>query len=189
MSVIGVIGAGTMGRGVVSVFAANGYEVILLDLSQEVLAEAQKGIKNMLRFRQVAKRTGEDGKPESDEIVLSRIEFTTDHEKLERSDFIVENINENYELKKQIYLQIDKICRKDVIFAVNTSCISITKIAALTSRPEQIIGTHFMNPVGMIHAVEVIKGFTHQRKPFSRPNRFLKVSVRKALLCRTRRAL
>lgn len=156
MSVIGVIGAGTMGRGVASIFAVNRYEVILLDLTDELLSDAKKDIRNMLRFKLIRNK---DNNTDTNEAVLSRIEFTTDYEKLSRADFIFENANENFDVKKQIYPLIDKICGSDTIFAVNTSCISITKIAALTSRPLQVIGTHFMNPVGMINAVEVIKGF------------------------------
>lgn len=155
MNVIGVIGAGTMGRGVTYVFAEKNYEVILLDVSSTVLQESKTDIYNMLRFRSFNKK-GADLEPI--DTILSRIEFTTDYEKLARADYIIENVNESFEIKKTIYPVIDKLCREDVIFAVNTSCISITKLAALTSRPKQVIGTHFMNPVGLIHAVEVIKG-------------------------------
>ncbi len=155
MNVIGVIGAGTMGRGVAFVFAEKGNEVILLDRSEEALTAAKTDIFNMLRFRSFGKSgTNSD----SIETVLSRIEFTKDYDKLSRTDYVIENANEKLDIKKEIYPVIDKICREDVIFIVNTSCISITKLASLTTRPKQVIGAHFMNPVGMIHAVEVIKG-------------------------------
>lgn len=155
MNVIGVIGAGTMGRGVSQVFASKEYKVVLLDHSLDALKEAKEEIYNILRFRSFGKK---EKNGDSLETILSRIEFTNDYEKLKLVDFIIENVNENYDVKKEIYPVIDKICREDVIFAINTSCISITKLASLTSRPKQVVGTHFMNPVQLINAVEVIKG-------------------------------
>ncbi len=155
MSVIGVIGAGTMGRGVAFVFAEGQNEVILLDKSEAALTAAKTEIYNMLRFRCLSKSSTNS---DSIETILSRIEFTTAYAEMSKADYVIENVNESIAIKSEIYPAIDKICRENVIFIANTSCISITKLAALTSRPKQVIGAHFMNPVGMIHAVEVIKG-------------------------------
>jgi 3-hydroxybutyryl-CoA dehydrogenase len=96
---------------------------------------------------------------ESTEDVLKRITFTQDYNLFTDVDFVIENATEKWEIKQGIYKQIDAICPPDVIFAVNTSAISITRVGSVTARPEQVIGTHFMNPVPMKNTVEVIRGY------------------------------
>jgi 3-hydroxybutyryl-CoA dehydrogenase len=156
MKKIGVIGAGVMGRGVSQSFAQNGYEVVLVDIEQAVLQSAKEEIYRNIRFQAFYNKGQSPANPDD---VVSRILFTTDYGELKEVDFVVENVTEKWEVKKEVYQKIDEICPPHCIFAVNTSCISITKVAALTNRPTQVIGTHFMNPVPLIQAVEVIKGY------------------------------
>lgn len=156
MKKVGIIGAGVMGAGVSQSFAQKKYEVTLIDLSEEILNRAKDEIEKNYRLFGFFnnKQTLEDS-----DVLLRRIEFTTSYEKLKDIDFIIENTPENWEIKKNIYKKIDEICKESSIFLVNTSCISITKIASLTKRPDKIIGTHFMNPVPQKKVVEVIRGY------------------------------
>ena len=156
MKKIGVIGAGVMGRGVVQNFAQKGHQVILVDISDEILEAARNEIYNNVRIQRLLRKDAED---EDQDAVLARIHFTKDYQELTDIDFLVENATEKWEIKKAVYDQIDSICQKRCIFAVNTSCISITKIASLTQRPHRVIGTHFMNPVPLKKTVEVIRGY------------------------------
>lgn len=156
MKKIGVIGAGTMGRGVAQAFAAGKYQVVLCDCSQCALDAAKKEIYNITRFKNFNDKGQDNLMPEQ---VLEHITFTTDLNLLSDVDFVVENATERFEVKKEIYAEIDKICKEEAVFAANTSCISITKLAALTNRPEKVLGIHFMNPVAYIMAVEMIRGY------------------------------
>lgn len=150
---VGIIGAGVMGCGVAQTFSEYGFNVILVDKSDDVLHQASMNIHNACRLRKF------QGINIDICEILGRINFTTQLDKIEECDYIVENVSEDVELKLSLYPCIDKICRKNIIIAANTSCISITKLAAVTSRKENIIGIHFMNPVPSISAVEVIRGF------------------------------
>lgn len=161
MKKIGVIGAGVMGTGVAQTFAEYGFEVIVIDILEEILNTAKKTIKDSLRFQHLINT--EKAKVNPDEIIKF-ITFTTDYEMLNDVDFVIENIPEKWELKKAVYKKIDKICSEKTIFMVNTSCISITKIAALTNRPSKVVGTHFMNPVPVKGSVETIKGYHTSEK-------------------------
>lgn len=153
---IGVIGAGTMGRGVSELFASNAYKVVLIDCSSEALKAAEKEILNITRFRWFQNR--DINVSELQKKILDNISFSTDMELLSEVDFVVENTNEVYEVKEPIFKNMDKICKSDTIFAANTSCLSITKLAQLTDRQDKVIGIHFMNPVAYIDAAEVIMG-------------------------------
>ncbi|MFC3745649.1 3-hydroxyacyl-CoA dehydrogenase family protein [Paenibacillus sp. GCM10012306] len=161
MRTIGIIGAGTMGCGVAQTFAEYGYQVVLLDISREALDKAYRNIYNISRFRLFQNAGGLSVEPED---LVARIKFTIDIHDLAEADFIVENAVENVAVKKEIYKQLDDICRPEVIFAANTSCISITQLGSYTTRPEQVIGIHFMNPVPQIAAAEVIRGFLTSEK-------------------------
>ncbi|OPZ92808.1 MAG: putative 3-hydroxybutyryl-CoA dehydrogenase [Firmicutes bacterium ADurb.Bin419] len=156
MKKVGVIGAGVMGSGVSQNFAQSGYRVVLLDISKDILEHSKEEISNNLRFRTLFNK-GSD--IEDTEKVMERIAFGTDYEMLKDVDFVIENATEDWNIKKAIYEKIDRICQIGCIFMVNTSCISVTKIASLTTRPDKVIGTHFMNPVPMKKAVEVIRGY------------------------------
>lgn len=153
-TVIGVIGAGVMGTGVAQSFAQAGHPVILIDVSAEVLERARQKIARDLRF------TAMFGQGEYDPAeVLSRIHLTTDYQSLREAGFVVENVTENWEIKREVYRQIDAICADSCIFGVNTSAIMISRVASVTRRPDRVIGIHFMNPVPLKPTVEVIRGF------------------------------
>lgn len=156
MKTISVIGSGTMGNGIAHVFAQHGFDVSLIDIKAEFLDKALATIsKNM--DRQVAK--GAISQEEKD-ASLGRITIFTDlHEGVKSADLVVEAATENMTLKLDIFRQLDQFAPSKAILASNTSSISITKIAAVTKRPSQVIGMHFMNPVPVMKLVEVIRGY------------------------------
>ena len=156
MKKVAVIGAGVMGRGVAQCLAQSGYKVILVDMLAAVLENAADEIYNNVRFQAFFNKAKELPDPEH---VLEKIEFTIDYQSLQEADFVIENVSEKWETKKAVYEKLDAICPIHCIFLVNTSCISITRIAALTKRPQMVIGTHFMNPVPLMSAVEAIRGY------------------------------
>ncbi|HCA58545.1 MAG TPA: 3-hydroxybutyryl-CoA dehydrogenase [Blastocatellia bacterium] len=152
--IIGVIGAGTMGNGIAQTAAASGFDVVMCDISQEFVDRGVANIsKSLDRF--VKKETmTEEQKAE----VLGRIKTTTELEDLRDCTLVVEAATENFDIKKTIFEKLDTICGPDAILSSNTSSISITKIAAVTKRPEKVIGMHFFNPVPLMKLVEVIRG-------------------------------
>jgi 3-hydroxybutyryl-CoA dehydrogenase len=151
---VGVIGAGTMGSGIAHVFARSGYAVVLCDMEQRFLDRGLATITKNLD-REVAKnKITIDDKASA----LKKIDPVTDRAKLADCDFIVEAATEKFEIKTEIFRDLDRLARPEVILASNTSSISITKLAALTRRPDKVIGMHFFNPVPMMKLVEVIRG-------------------------------
>ncbi|MCA1904991.1 MAG: 3-hydroxybutyryl-CoA dehydrogenase [Desulfarculus sp.] len=151
---IGVIGAGQMGSGIAQVAAAAGFDVIMNDIKDEFVARGVKTIDTSLgRLVKKEKLSVEDQK-----AILGRIKTSTRLEDMAGADFVVEAATENVALKLEIFRKLDAICRPGVVLSSNTSSISITKIAGATSRPELVIGMHFMNPVPMMALVEVIRG-------------------------------
>lgn len=156
MKNISVVGAGTMGNGIAHVFAQNGYEVCLIDLNESHLQQGLQTIEKNLD-RMLAKGSI-DAAQKSE--TLSRISCQTELVKgVERADLVVEAATENFEIKSQIFKTLDKAAPKAAVLATNTSSISITKIAAQTHRPAQVIGMHFMNPVPIMKLVEIIRGY------------------------------
>jgi 3-hydroxybutyryl-CoA dehydrogenase len=152
--VIGVIGAGTMGNGIAHVFSQHEYEVILVDIKEEFLERGMATIrKNMGRELKKEKITQAQMA-----VALARIRPTTDLKQLSRALLVVEAATENREIKLKLFRELDEITPAETILASNTSSISITEIAAVTGRPEKVIGMHFMNPVPMMKLVEVIRG-------------------------------
>ncbi len=160
---VGVIGAGTMGNGIAHVFARSGYSVVLCDVEQRFL---ERGIATITKNldREVAKnKTSAEEKASA----LAKIEPVTDRSKLAACDFIVEAATEKFEIKTEIFRDLDRLARPEVILASNTSSISITKLAALTKRPDKVIGMHFFNPVPVMKLVEVIRGLATSQETFS----------------------
>jgi 3-hydroxybutyryl-CoA dehydrogenase len=151
---VGVIGAGTMGNGIAHVFAKNGYQVVLCEIERRFLDRGMDTIRKNLE-REVAKNKLT---AEQSQQALARIEGVLDRKELRKCDFVVEAATEKFEIKAQIFRDLDSICGPEVILSSNTSSISITKIAALTKRPEKVIGMHFFNPVPVMKLVEVIRG-------------------------------
>jgi 3-hydroxybutyryl-CoA dehydrogenase len=151
---VGVIGAGTMGNGIAHVFSKSGYKVVLYDLDQKFLDRGFETIGKNLD-REVAKQKLSAADKDA---ALARIARTTDRKHLANCDFIVEAATEKFEIKRELFRELDALCRPEVILSSNTSSISITKLAAQTKRPEKVIGMHFFNPVPMMKLVEVIRG-------------------------------
>lgn len=156
---VGVVGAGVMGRGLAEDLAHHGLSVLLIDKDEETLDDARRFVRQSLRARMMMAAKAGAASSESSDVILSRITPTTDLEALGSADFVIENVTEKWEIKKTIYPVIDRVCRPDVVFAANTSAISITRFGSLTKRPKQVLGMHFMNPVPMKKTVEVIRGF------------------------------
>lgn len=151
---VGVVGAGTMGRGIAQVFAQNGRQVILYDSVASQLLDALHIIASRLD------REVEKGQLESKQknICLQNIESVAGLEQLSLSDFVVEAVGENLALKQEIFDQLGNICREEVILASNTSSISITQLGVASGRPDRTVGMHFMNPVPLMKLVEIVKG-------------------------------
>src|SRR5205085_9946006 len=151
---VGVVGAGTMGNGIAHVFARSGYEVVLCDVEQKILDRALATISaNLDREAAKNKITAEQKT-----AALHRIKSSVKRDDLSACDFIVEAASEKFEIKAELFRELDRICRPEVILASNTSSISITKLAAVTRRAQEVIGMHFFNPVPMMKLVEVVRG-------------------------------
>jgi len=162
MKKIFVLGAGTMGAGIVQTFAAQGYEVVIRDIKDEFVDKGLAGIKKNLE-RLVSK---EKITVEQMEEILSRITGTTDMSLAADCDLVVEAAIENMEIKKQIFAELDKLCKPETILSSNTSSLSITEVAAATNRPDRVIGLHFFNPAPMMKLVEIIKGLATSTETF-----------------------
>jgi 3-hydroxybutyryl-CoA dehydrogenase len=157
MKNISVIGAGTMGNGIAHTFAQFGYQVNLVDVSQEQLEKGMKTIDKNLSRMVTKEKISEDDK----NATLANIsKFTDLSAGVKEAELVVEAASENEKIKLDIFKQMDDVCPADTILATNTSSIPITKIAAVTNRPEQIIGMHFMNPVPIMKLVEIIRGYS-----------------------------
>lgn len=162
--IIGVIGAGTMGNGIAQTAAGAGFDVVMCDISADVV---ERGIANIGKSldRFVKKETmTEQQKAE----VLGRITTTTSLDDVKNCSLIVEAASENFEIKKQIFEKLDQITSSDAILSSNTSSISITKIAAVTKRPDKVIGMHFFNPVPLMKLVEVIRGIATSDETYAK---------------------
>ncbi len=160
---VGVIGAGTMGNGIAHVFARSGYAVILCDVEQRFLDRGLATITKNLD-REVAKNKITEADKSS---ALKNIEAVTDRAMLAACDFVVEAATERFEIKAEIFRDLDQMARPEVILASNTSSISITRVAAQTKRPDKVIGMHFFNPVPMMKLVEVIRGLATSQETFA----------------------
>jgi 3-hydroxybutyryl-CoA dehydrogenase len=156
MKNVAVIGAGTMGNGIAHTFAQCGYNVQLIDISQESLDKGMATIaKNLDRMVSKEKITEAD----KSETLGNITTFTSIQDGVQNTDLVVEAATENLNLKLKIFTDLDELCPKNTFLATNTSSISITQIAAVTSRPELVIGMHFMNPVPIMKLVEIIRGY------------------------------
>ena len=164
MEKIFVIGAGTMGAGIVQAFAQKGYEVIVRDIKDEFVDRGIAGINKCLtKLVSKGKITEEDK-----EAVLSKITGTTDLGLAADCDLVIEAAVENMEIKKQIFAELDKICKEETILASNTSSLSITEVASATNRPDRVIGMHFFNPATIMKLVEVIRGMATSQETFDK---------------------
>lgn len=152
---IGVVGAGQMGIGI-GIVANNiaGMSVKMIDVNEKILSGSKKFVESW-STKEVAKKKMT---PEQQQNIFKNFSYSTKLEDLKQVDIVVEAVNESFDLKKKIFSTLDQVCKKEAILASNTSSISITKIAACTKRPSQVIGMHFMNPVPVMQLVEIITG-------------------------------
>lgn len=176
---VGVIGAGTMGIGMAIDLIFHDINCVLVDVTEKALNDAQAEIIKMIRFaplldKKLPKISTEDA--------LSKIKFTTEYSDLDSSEYIIENATENFTIKENIYKKLDSICGSEVCFAVNTSCISITKVSGITKRANNIIGAHFMNPVYLKNSVEVIKGYHTSEECISKTTNLLNQLGKNAII-------
>ncbi|MBV7276673.1 3-hydroxybutyryl-CoA dehydrogenase [Clostridiaceae bacterium UIB06] len=162
MKKICVLGAGTMGAGIAQAFAAKGHEVVLRDIKDEFVQRGITGIKKGLSKLVIkGKMTQDDA-----DAIAGRITGTTNLNLATDCDLVVEAAVENMEIKKQIFGELDKICKAETILASNTSSLSITEVASATNRPDRVIGMHFFNPATIMRLVEIIKGMATSEKTF-----------------------
>lgn len=162
MKKVFVLGAGTMGSGIVQAFAQNGFEVIVRDIKDEFVERGIAGINKSLS-RLVAK---EKMTEEVKEEILSRISGTTDMSLAADCDLVVEAAIENMKIKKEIFAELDSICKPETILASNTSSLSITEVANATKREDKVIGMHFFNPAPVMKLVEIIRGAKTSQETF-----------------------
>jgi 3-hydroxybutyryl-CoA dehydrogenase len=151
---VGVIGAGTMGNGIAHVFAKAGFQVYLQDVQETFLTRGLETIKKNLERELAKQKITADAR----DAAIKAISPVTERAVLAKCDFIVEAASEKLEIKREIFQDLDRLCRPEVILSSNTSSISITKLAAFTKRPDKVIGMHFFNPVPMMKLVEIIRG-------------------------------
>ncbi|HTI23808.1 MAG TPA: 3-hydroxyacyl-CoA dehydrogenase NAD-binding domain-containing protein [Kutzneria sp.] len=154
MAVIGVVGAGVMGIGVAQNVATGGHDVVLVDTTEEVLADARAAIYRNCRLSRMM------GGPTLDpDEVLSRITTAVGLEALAKTELVIENVTENWEVKREVHAELDRVLPADTVVVANTSAIPITRIASVGTHPERVVGVHFMNPVPAKPVVELIPGF------------------------------
>ena len=155
-STIGVVGAGTIGIGVITDLVLHGLNAVVVEISGSAQHKAKAEVLKNIRFAPMFSKTLPRVSPED---AAKRMTFTRDIKDLAGCEMVIENVPEKWEIKRPIYGQLDALMPPGVCFGANTSCISITRIAALTRRPAQVIGLHVMNPVHLMPTVEVIRGF------------------------------
>ena len=153
---IGVLGAGNIGIGVVTDLVLHGISTVVVDLSEDILKRAQAAVLNNVRCVPLLSKTLP--RITKDEA-MQRMVFTTDLRDVASCDFIIENVTEDWDVKKPVYENLERVAPPEVCFGANTSCISITQIASATQRPANVVGIHLMNPVHLKPTVEVIRGF------------------------------
>jgi 3-hydroxybutyryl-CoA dehydrogenase len=153
---VGVIGAGNIGTGVVTDLVLHEVSAVVLDVSTEILERAKVNILKNIRF---APLLSQNLPRLNEEDALKRMRFTTSLNDLSSCEFIIENVTENWAIKKPVYEALERVMPPEICFGANTSCISITKIGSVTQRPANVVGIHFMNPVHVSPTVEVIRGY------------------------------
>lgn len=178
LETIGVIGAGVMGVGLAHALAQSGLNTLLIDVSDSILESAVGQIRNNVRFQRLIHGNQGSGPEE----ILGRIKVSADYDVLRQADFVVENVTEKLAIKTEVYRRLDVVCPPQCVFAANTSAIPITRIGGMTSRPAQVLGMHFMNPVPLKTAVEVIRGDHTSDDTIATATRLLRLMGKKAIL-------
>jgi 3-hydroxybutyryl-CoA dehydrogenase len=152
---VGVIGAGTMGIGVTVDLVFHGIHSVLVDISSEILEKAKTEIVKHIRFAPLLYKSAPKMPVED---ALKMVTFTTCLEDVRDCEYVVENVTEDWEIKKKVYLELDRVCSPEACFGVDTSCISITRVGSVTQRPDKVVGVHFMNPSYLKPVIEVMQG-------------------------------
>jgi len=152
---VGVIGAGVIGKGVAQDLAQTGHEVVLVDVSDEILEDARDELTRAVRFHHLVASGAER---QNTAEVMGRVTLSTDYGDLALADFVVENVTEDWHVKKDVFRELDRSCKAECILATNTSAIPVTALASETRRAPRVLGMHFMNPVPLKRTVEVIRG-------------------------------
>jgi 3-hydroxybutyryl-CoA dehydrogenase len=166
---IAIIGSGTMGNGIAQVVASSGYEVTLVDLTEELLQRGIDTIEKNLNRAVNKEKISTDEK----EKILERINTTVRYEDIKDVDLVIEAAPEKLEVKKEIFNKLDEILDEDIIIASNTSALSLTELAAATSRPEKVVGIHFFNPVTVMQLVELINNILTSKKTIEKAHEFI----------------
>jgi 3-hydroxybutyryl-CoA dehydrogenase len=168
MTVIGVVGAGVMGIGVAQNVATGGHDVVLVDTSEKILADARTAIYRNCRLSAMV------GGPTLDpDEVLTRITTAVGVQALAKAELVIENVTENWEAKRAVHAELDEVLPADTVIVANTSAIPITRIASIGTRPGRVVGVHFMNPVPAKPVVELIPGFHTTRETLDRTRELL----------------
>lgn len=167
---VAVVGAGVMGSDTALDLASHDYSVTLKDLTDESLLKAEQNIRQTYKLVRLAKKDFSL----SIEELLSRINFVTDYRDFPKAGIVIENISEAFEAKEKVYSELKEVCSPDALYGVNTSCIAISKIAALLPKPENVIGMHFLNPIPLKSLVEVIRGDFTSEETLERTKNFLR---------------
>jgi 3-hydroxybutyryl-CoA dehydrogenase len=165
---VAVVGAGLMGSGIAQVAAQAGYDVVLRDVTDEATARGVAGIEKSYQRFVAKERMSQDEAT----AALGRITSTTDLEAAAAADIVVEAVFERIDVKHQVFRELDRICRADAVLATNTSAIPVTAIAAATSRPESVVGTHFFSPVPMMRLCELVRGYKTSDETLARARTF-----------------
>ncbi|MBC7082393.1 MAG: 3-hydroxybutyryl-CoA dehydrogenase [Bacillota bacterium] len=166
---VGIVGAGTMGCGIAESVAEKGYDVILVDRTEELIEEARSRIEMSLNKKLEKWAITEAEK----KVTLSRIRPTSQLINITPADLVIEAVIEDPDVKKEIFRTLDNLCADDVVFATNTSTLSITELAAATGRPDKVIGLHFLNPVTRIKLVEIVRGLKTSDETFATASKFV----------------
>ncbi len=169
ISKVGIVGSGTMGSGIAQLVAASGYQVVLIDLNDELLKKAVSRVnKNLSRLVEKEKI-----KDDVKQQIVSRIKTSTNLDELGDCDLVIEAVSENINIKKQLFEKLDTILKKDCIIASNTSTLPIIQLATITSRPENVVGIHFFNPAPVMKLVEIIKSLTTSQQTAQKAEKFV----------------
>lgn len=168
MAKLGIVGAGLMGSGIAQVAAVAGWDVVMRDVSTDATDKGRAAVEQSLaRFVKKEKISQDDA-----DAAVARIEGTTDLDALGDADFVVEAVFEKIEIKHEIFKELDKICKDDVVLGTNTSALPITKVAAVTERPESVVGVHFFSPVPMMKLVELVRGLKTSDETLAKAREF-----------------
>lgn len=177
---VGVLGCGLMGSGIAQISAQAGYETVVRETAQDLIDRGFGGInKSLGKFVEKGKMSAEDR-----DAVLGRLEGTTALDDLADCDIVIEAIVENIEVKRVAYAELDRIVKKDAVFASNTSSLTITELSMATARPTQFVGLHFFNPVPLMKLVEVVRTILTSDESFDRAFDFVRSLGKEAIACR-----